>query len=95
MSLLTDQTQRAIALVERLPPEQLVKALNFLEQLSPTVVDRRADPEESDLSAMANDPEIQAEIAAIGQEFAGAEMDGLSIEAWLQWMLRLTIKCSF
>jgi hypothetical protein len=80
MSLLTDQTQRAIALVERLPPEQLVKALNFLEQLSPTpsVGDRRADPEESDLSAMANDPEIQAEIAAIGQEFAGAEMDGLA-----------------
>jgi hypothetical protein len=78
MSLLTDQTQRAIALVERLPPEQLVMALNFLEQLSPTLGDRRADPDESDLSAMANDPEIQAEIAAIGQEFAGAEMDGLA-----------------
>jgi hypothetical protein len=78
MSLLTDQTQRAIALVERLPPEQLVMALNFLEQLSPTVGDRCIDPDESDLSAMANDPEIQAEIAAIGQEFAGAEMDGLA-----------------
>jgi hypothetical protein len=80
MSLLTDQTQRAIALVERLPPEQLVMALNFLEQLSPSpsVGDCRADPDESDLSAMANDPEIQAEIAAIGQEFAGAEMDGLA-----------------
>jgi hypothetical protein len=30
-----------------------------------------------DLSAMASDPDIQAEIAAIHQEFAVAEMDGL------------------
>jgi hypothetical protein len=71
MSLLTDQTQRAIALVEQLPPEQLVIALNFLEQLSP-------NPDEYDLSAMANDPEIQAEIAAIGQEFGVADLDGLA-----------------
>jgi hypothetical protein len=76
MSLLTDQTQRAIALVERLPPDQLAIALNFLEQLSPT--DRHADLDESDLSAMANDPEIQAEIAAIAQEFAVADLDGLA-----------------
>jgi hypothetical protein len=76
MSLLTDQTQRAIALVERLPPEQLVIALNFLEQLSP--IDRQVNLDEYDLSAMADDPEIQAEIAAIGQEFAVADLDGLA-----------------
>jgi hypothetical protein len=76
MSLLTDQTQRAIALVERLPPEQLVIALNFLEQLSPN--DLNPNPDEYDLSLMANDPEIQAEIAAIGQEFAVAALDRLA-----------------
>ena len=34
--------------------------------------------EDEELAAMARDPEIQAEIAAINQEFAVAEMDGLS-----------------
>lgn len=33
--------------------------------------------EEEQLTAMANDPEIQAEIAAMNKEFAVAEMDGL------------------
>ena len=33
--------------------------------------------EEEELAAMANDPEIQAEIAAMNQEFAVTEMDGL------------------
>lgn len=32
---------------------------------------------EEDLAAMASDPDIQAEIAAIDEEFAVAEMDGL------------------
>lgn len=76
MSLLTDQTRRAIALVEQLPPEQLIIALKFLEQLSPTASD--ADADRDDLSRMANDPEIQAEIAAIGQEFDVADLDGLA-----------------
>jgi hypothetical protein len=65
MSLLTDQTQRAINLVEQLPPEQLVIALKFLEQLSPRV--SGADADRDDLSMMANDPEIQAEIAALNR----------------------------
>ncbi|MGK7902135.1 MAG: hypothetical protein AB4352_12125 [Hormoscilla sp.] len=34
--------------------------------------------EDEELAAMALDPEIQAEIAAIDKEFAVAEMDGLS-----------------
>jgi len=32
---------------------------------------------ETQLAAMANDPDIQAELAAIDQEFAFAELDGL------------------
>lgn len=32
---------------------------------------------EKDLAAMANDPDIQTEIAAINKEFAVTEMDGL------------------
>jgi predicted RNase H-like HicB family nuclease len=63
---------------ERIPPDRLVIALNFLEQLSPS--DRNPNANDYDLSAMANDPEIQAEIAAIGQEFgvADADLDGLA-----------------
>jgi hypothetical protein len=33
---------------------------------------------EAQIKAMASDPDIQAEIAAINEEFAGTEMDGLS-----------------
>jgi hypothetical protein len=33
---------------------------------------------DSDLAAMAADPDIQREIAAIGAEFAGAETGGLT-----------------
>lgn len=33
---------------------------------------------EAQIRAMANDPDIQAEIAAINEEFAVTEMDGLS-----------------
>lgn len=35
------------------------------------------EPNEAELSAMASDPEIQAEIGAINQEFTLTEMDGL------------------
>ena len=35
------------------------------------------EPDETELLEMASDPEIQAEIVAINQEFALTEMDGL------------------
>jgi hypothetical protein len=35
------------------------------------------EPDEAELSAMASDPEIQAELGAIDRKFALAEMDGL------------------
>ncbi|MBI4783821.1 MAG: hypothetical protein HY785_21265 [Oscillatoriophycideae cyanobacterium NC_groundwater_1537_Pr4_S-0.65um_50_18] len=35
------------------------------------------EPDEADLLEMANDPEIQAEITAINQEFTLTELDGL------------------
>lgn len=34
---------------------------------------------EEDLAAMASDPDIQAELAAINEEFAVTEMDGLEM----------------
>ena len=37
------------------------------------------DIEDYDLSEMANDPDIQAELSNIQQEFTIAEMDGLAI----------------
>jgi hypothetical protein len=37
----------------------------------------RSVSEEEELAAMAKDPEIQAEIAAMNKEFAVTEMDGL------------------
>lgn len=40
---------------------------------------------EAEIAEMANDPDIQVEIAAINQEFIVAEMDGL--EALLQFSL--------
>jgi hypothetical protein len=79
MTLATDQTQRAIALVEQLPPDQLVIALNFLEQLRTNTTQTHTRPSEYDLTEMANDPEIQAELCAIDQEFVIADMDGLSV----------------
>jgi hypothetical protein len=79
MTLATDQTQRAIALIEQLPPDQLVIALNFLEQLRTKTTQPLARPSEHDLTKMANDPDIQAELRTIEQEFAIADMDGLSV----------------
>lgn len=78
MTLVTDQTQRAIALVEQLPPDQLVIALSFLEQLRAKTTQPLTKPSQYDLTEMANDPEIQSELCAIGQEFVVTEMDGLS-----------------
>jgi predicted RNase H-like HicB family nuclease len=60
---------------ERIHPDRLVIALNFLEPLSPSDRNPNAD---YDLSTMANDPAIQAKIAAIGQEFGVADLDGLA-----------------
>jgi hypothetical protein len=79
MTLATDQTQRAIALVEQLPPDQLVIALNFLEQLRTKTNPPLARSSKYDLTEMANDPDIQAELRTIEQEFAIADMDGLSV----------------
>jgi hypothetical protein len=79
MTLATDQTQRAIALVEQLPPDQLVIALNFLEQLRTKATHPLTRPSKYDLTEMANDPDIQAELRTIEQEFSIADMDGLSV----------------
>ena len=67
--------------------------LSFMEKFNHIFVDRSAInylrlklsysdsniflDEEEELAAMANDPDMQAEIASINLEFAVAEMDGL------------------
>jgi hypothetical protein len=71
-----EAAQRAIALVEQLSADKLTLALEFLENLIQKETDDRID--EFDLSAMANDSDIQTELSAIQQEFANTEMDGLA-----------------
>jgi len=50
--------------------ERIVRQLREEQNLTNLVIDM-------DLSEMANDPQIQAEIAAIESEFAITELDGL------------------
>lgn len=54
--------------------ERIVRQLREEQSLTNLVSDRKL---ELDLSEMANDPQIQAEIAAIESEFAITELDGL------------------
>lgn len=54
--------------------ERIIRQLRAEQSIKNSVSDRRFDP---DLSEMANDPQIQAEIAAIESEFAITELDGL------------------
>jgi len=42
-----------------------------------SAVPLRADPIESAVAAMAEDPQVQAECAAIARDFATTDMDGL------------------
>ncbi len=44
------------------------------QQASPTTIDI-----ESDLAAMASDPDIQRELRQIEHEFAGTDLDGLGV----------------
>lgn len=54
--------------------ERIIRQLRAEQSIKNSVSDRRFD---LDLSEMANDPQIQAEIAAIESEFAITELDGL------------------
>ena len=60
-------------------PPELRANLNRLVILSlqEYVARRRRQDFENAVAAMAQDPQVQAECAAIARDFAGAEMDGL------------------
>lgn len=82
--------------------ERAILALNLEEQqwlleritrqvLQKTGVNQFANSSyiEAQIEAMANDPQIQAEISAIDREFAVTEMDGLEVEAAIRYCLGL------
>ena len=64
--------------------ERSIRALSVEEQklllsrLTRQLQETDGSSIEEQIKAMANDPDIQAEIAAINAEFAVTEMDGLS-----------------
>ena len=61
----------------RLSPEAQLSLLERLVRQARLAVSRRHDTWETDLSAMAADPEIQREVSRINAEFSGTEADGL------------------
>jgi len=75
---LLPQIERSI---ETLPYDeqlQLIERLvHRLRKRLPTNGNQQQSEFERQLAAMANDPQIQAELKAIDEEFAGTESDGL------------------
>ena len=69
----------AMAQKKLLEIERAIATLSAREKLwlLERIARQLREPNEAELSDMANDPEIQAEITAIDQEFTWTEMDGL------------------
>ena len=61
----------------RLSPEAQLSLLERLVHQTRLAVSRRDESWESELSAMAVDPELQRELSRINAEFGAAEADGL------------------
>ncbi|PSB18324.1 DUF2281 domain-containing protein [Phormidesmis priestleyi ULC007] len=79
MNKLITSEQKLLEKIRQLPPEKVIEVENFVDFL----VQRNQNTTQrmnwdKKIAEMANDPEIQAEIAAIDLEFAIAEMDGLN-----------------
>ena len=83
----TTTLRRSVALPKALigalaavTPPELSSNLNRLVivSLQEYIARRRRQQFESAVAAMAEDPQVQAECAAIARDFAGTEMDGLS-----------------
>ena len=73
-----DRSIRALSLEEHLwLLERIARHLRDKTQTAADPFD--SEDMEEDLAAMASDPEIQAELAAINEEFAVTEMDGLEM----------------
>jgi len=58
--------------IRQLPREKVIEVEHFIDSLM-----QQQTNWHEEIAAMADDPEIQAEIAAINEEFAIAELDGL------------------
>lgn len=74
------EIERSILALSLEEQQWLLERLNQKVQMRKLTADQLADVTymESQIRAMANDPDIQSEIAAINKEFAITEMDGLS-----------------
>jgi hypothetical protein len=76
ISLLSSEEQ--LWLIERIVHNMRVKTLKeFSDIRVSNITSLTPETIEKQLSEMANDPAIQGELAAINQEFANTEMDGL------------------
>ena len=70
--------EQLIAAFESLPAEdKTAVAKEILRRSRPFHEERAAAWHESDLAAMAADPEVQRELSRINSEFSTAEADGL------------------
>lgn len=73
-----DSEQQLLEKIRQLPREKVVEVEDFVEFLvQRTQKSSQKVDWDREIVAMANDPEIQAEIAAIDTEFADTEVDGL------------------
>ncbi len=72
-----ERSIRALSLEEQLwLLERIARQVREKQHITNKFADEKIFTE---LAAMANDPDIQAEIATINQEFAVAEIDGLEM----------------
>ncbi len=78
MDKLVSSEQQLLEKIRQLPREKVIEVENFIDVLMQRnqTASQQATWDEA-IALMANDPEIQAEIAAIDAEFAIAELDGL------------------
>ncbi|BAS58772.1 MULTISPECIES: DUF2281 domain-containing protein [Leptolyngbya] len=79
MDKLAESEQQLLEKIRQLPQEKLVEVedfVDFLMQRAQKVLQRSVWDQE--ITAMADDPDIQTELAAINTEFAVTEMDGLA-----------------
>ncbi|GJD16239.1 unknown protein [Rivularia sp. IAM M-261] len=79
MSPHLDEIERSIGTLSLEEQEWLLKRISEQVQHKKQLLSKFADAEymAEQVAQMAQDPEIQAEIAAINQEFIVTEMDGL------------------
>lgn len=79
MDKLAESEQQLLEKIRQLPQEKLVEVedfVDFLMQRAQKVLQHSVWDQE--ITAMADDPDIQTELAAINTEFAVTEMDGLA-----------------